>query len=190
MRDFTFDPWPIVQRIKYGMDAGCELTEMQALSVKLALQIEDGPRPSTGYEVLMTVSWCVGNGIPVPYWLALEFGDRLRQVSSFEARSLDDPAAFGPTPIKANENLRGAALRWQWAKKLEMFFSTSGPFRRTDDGYRAAAEALGLSVKQVRTLLPKTRKNTSKGRKPSHGPARSVNAHNPFGLGREKGPKS
>ena len=61
---------------------------------------------------------------------------------------------------------------------------------RTPEGRRKAADLLGLTEKQVRTLLPKIRKHTL-GHKPYSNPVATsvVRANDPFSLVQMKEPK-
>jgi hypothetical protein len=183
----TFDPWPHVKKKTDDQ----QLTKMQRLQLQFALDL-DSHRPTTGFDVLREAVRCAGAGIPAPDWLARDMQTRFQQVTQFSARSLDDPIAFGPTPrIQAGDQLRTAALRAKWGQMLEILFAPGAPLLpRTPTGHRKAAEMLGLTAKQVRTLTPTTRSN-KKGHKPYRAePASAGSAHDPFSLAHKKRPTS
>lgn len=179
----TFDPWPFVM----GIEDRDGLTEMQQLLVDFALDM-DAHRPKTGFDVLLDMARCVGNGIAVPDWLASDFALRLREVSAFAVPTLDDARAFGPLPTRREgDQLSTAALRAKWEDFLRVMFAP-GPFPRTGVGFERAAKVTGLSTKQIRKLLPRTRRNV-RGHKPQKEvPTAGASAHDPFSL--TKRPKS
>lgn len=121
---------------------------------------------SSGRNVLDAVADCARLGLPLPGWLAAAFLTRHSAVRHCRVPSWDDPQAFGsPYPgagrVPTRTQLSAMALRDRSIPLLQALFDPAGRYRlpRTAAGYAEAAAKLGLSPKQVRTWLPKTRKN-------------------------------
>lgn len=133
------------------------------------------------------VSSCVRAGLIAPDWLANPFIWQYDAVLNCRASTWDE--AFGPSH-PAGKHLSTLRLRRQYGIQLEQIFTNSEfhgrkALPRTLEGRREAARILGITEKQVRTLLKTTRKNV-KGHKPySVKSQATVSANDPFSLGRK-----
>jgi hypothetical protein len=128
---------------------------------------------------------CAVHAIAAPEWLARAYLRCYRKVTRYEVRSWDE--AFG-APFKPRADLAIGKLRRLKVWELAAFFERDGAPPRTKDGFRIAAQALGITPRQAEEWTPKTRKNT-RGHKPygwrrdSPGGA----ANDPFGLTQKPG---
>jgi hypothetical protein len=140
------------------------------------------------------VATCVRNDLVAPDWLARAFLRLYDKVLNCHVRTWDE--AFGPAHY-AKGHLSTLRHRRTYGRALQMMFS--GPNRwtgeklpRTDAGCKEAARVLGLTPKQVKTLLHKTRTNTRGHKAYGKLPATQAvltHAHDPFRLA-GRGPKS
>ncbi len=138
------------------------------------------------------VAKCVRAGLIAPDWLAYAFLRQYGQVLRCEVASWDE--AFG-TPFAPGKHLSTYRLQRHFGWRVNELF-TDDEFRgrkalpRTPDGRKKAAALLGLSEKQVRTLLPKIRKHT-RGHKPYSNPVATsvLRANDPFSLAHPKEPE-
>lgn len=136
------------------------------------------------------VASCVRNGLIAPDWLAVAFIQQYDKVLTCNVSTWDD--AFGPAHPKGN-HLSTLKLKRQYGFQLRELF-TDVDFRgrkklpRTTEGREEAARILGITEKQVRVLLPKTRTNV-KGHKPyKTAISTSARANDPFSLTIRKEP--
>ena len=137
------------------------------------------------------VASCVRHGLIAPDWLAVAFIRQYDKVLNCRVATWDD--AFGPAH-PTGKHLSTLKLKRMYGLQLMQLF-TDNEFNgrkrlpRTLEGREEAARILGISEKQVRLLLPKTRTNT-----PGHKPyvIRSTNAamaNDPFSRSSQKVPK-
>ena len=138
------------------------------------------------------IAQCVRAGLVAPNWLAYAFLRQYGKVLNCQVATWDE--AFGPA-FPAGTHLSTHRLKRDFRYQLYQLF-TADEFRgrealpRTPDGRKKAAALLGLTEKQVRTLLPKIRTHT-RGHKPYSNPATTtvLRANDPFSLTRTKEPK-
>ena len=137
------------------------------------------------------VASCVRHGLIAPDWLAVAFIRQYDKVLNCRVATWDD--AFGPAR-PTGKHLSTLKLKRMYGLQLMQLF-TDNEFHgrkrlpRTLEGREKAARILGISEKQVRLLLPKTRTNI-KGHKPYVGVSVSVaSANDPFSLAASKVPK-
>lgn len=134
------------------------------------------------------VSRCVRHGLIAPDWLAVAFIRQYDKVLNWRVGSWEE--AFG-TAKPQGFHLTTLRLRREHGLKLHLLFDGPDALPRTPAGRCLAAKMLGLSEKQVRTLLPRTRKN-SKGSEayrsavPTAARAAGVLDHDPFSLATKK----
>lgn len=154
------------------------------------------------------VALCVSAGFVAPEWLASAFMRQFNKVLNFEVATLDE--AFPAAPDLAGKNnlrpmyrifinrsdelqktgkhLSTLRLRRQYRIAVSELFNFLPKLPRTLAGRQEAARRLGITEKQVRTLLPKTRKNV-KGHKPyGWKSSTTAQANDPFGIARKKVP--
>jgi len=206
-----FDPWTATMAeamTQPDADApGGPVTRwLAALALKEA-RVELEQHPLDG------VALCIAAGFVAPDWLADAFTRQFNKVLNFEVATLDEAfppaaplsetgpralyliligAAGGrPSPLyPTGEHLSTRRLRRQYGVGVNQMFNFLPKLPRTPAGYKEAARRLGITEKQVRTLLPKTRTNV-KGHKP-YGCVASggIMANDPFSLTIKKRPKS
>jgi hypothetical protein len=131
------------------------------------------------------VAQCVRAGLVAPDWLAYAFLRQYGKVLNCQVATWDE--AFGPA-FPAGTHLSTHRLKRNFGFRLNQLF-TDDELRgrkalpRTPEGRKEAADRLGLTEKQVRTLLPKIRKHT-RGHKPYTNPvvASVLRANDPFAL--------
>lgn len=160
------------------------------------------------------VALCITSGFSVPNWLGAAFLRQFNKVVNFEVATLDE--AFQPPPprtgnelppaylnvlnihgggrpyslYKTSEHLSTLRLRRQYGTAVSELFNFIPKLPRTRAGREKAARILGITEKQVRTLLPKTRTNV-KGHKPYGWKSPiTAQANDPFGIARKKVPKN
>jgi hypothetical protein len=186
----TFDPFiSTLEEAKAQPDAWAE--HGAVLRWGAAQQI-NSDREELEKSPIDGVARCVRAGLVAPNWLAYAFLRQYGKVLRCEVASWDE--AFGP-PFAPGKHLSTYRLQRHFGWRVNELF-TDDEFRgrkalpRTPDGRKKAAALLGLSEKQVRTLLPKIRKHT-RGHKPYSNPvATSVSrANDPFSLAHPKEPK-
>ena len=137
------------------------------------------------------VAACVRYGLIAPDWLAEAFIRQYDKVLNCRVATWDD--AFGPAH-PTGKHLSTYRLIRQYGWRLQELFKDSefhGRARlpRTLRGREEAARFLGISEKQARALLPKTRTNI-KGHKPYGWKSATVgSANDPFSLAASKVPK-
>jgi len=133
------------------------------------------------------VGHCLRAGLSVPDWLAHAFLAGFKKLESCTVASFDE--AFGNVPVKG-KHLATRRLERQHRMAVEVAFMLADAPPRTPAGRRAIGQKLGLTEKQVRTLLPTNRSNT-KGHKAygASGPPILEIANDPFGLTRAKVPE-
>ena len=137
------------------------------------------------------VASCVRYGLAAPDWLATAFIQQYDKVLECRVETWDE--AFG-SAHPTGKHLSTHRLKRQYGWRLQELFKGSEFYGRkrlprTLAGREEAARILGITEKQVRALLPKTRINI-KGHKP-YG-LKSVNvgsANDPFSLAASKVPK-
>lgn len=160
------------------------------------------------------VALCVASGFVVPDWLASAFMRQFNKVVNFEVATLDE--AFQPAAPRARNELRPLyvtllntsqgggrpsalhktgkhlstlRLRRLYGTAVNELFNFIPKLPRTLAGRQEAALRLGITEKQVRTLLPKTRANV-KGHKPyGRRSPMAASANDPFSLAGRKVPK-
>ena len=145
------------------------------------------------YEQFPTegVACCVQGGLVVPDWLARAFLAQYYKVLNCKVATWDE--AFGPA-FTSGTHLSTFRLRRRYGYQIAALF-TDDKFRgikslpRTIEGRTEAAKILGITEKQVRNLMPKTRTNV-RGHKP-YVPKSSgmISANDPFSLNIRKKPK-
>jgi hypothetical protein len=142
-------------------------------------------------DPLAGVYLCAEHGLVMPEWLADAYARGYEKVLSCRVGTWDE--AFGPAHRKnGKHHLSTMRLHRQYGLWLERLFAPRNPQKlpRTPAGYREAARRLGITEKQVRTLLPKRRSNV-RGHKPySADSAPPISAHDPFSLARGQEPKN
>lgn len=130
------------------------------------------------------VARCVRAGLIAPDWLAFAFLRQYGKVLNCQVATWDE--AFGPAkPVGVH--LSTLRLRRKYAIQIHRLFDApwGANLPRTDTGRREAARQLGLTEKQVRTLLPKIRTN-ARGHKPyGRRATNNLSANDPFSLVRE-----
>ena len=137
------------------------------------------------------IASCVRHGLVAPDWLAVAFIRQYDKVLNCRVATWND--AFGPAH-PTGKHLSTLKLKRMYGLQLMQLFTNSefhGRKRlpRTLEGREESARILGISEKQVRLLLPKTRTNI-KGHKPYGGASVSVaSANDPFSLAASKVPK-
>jgi hypothetical protein len=136
------------------------------------------------------VAVCVRYGLIAPDWLAMAFIKQYDKVLTCNVSSWDD--AFGPAHPKGI-HLSTLKLKRQYGFRLRKLFTDDDyhgrkKLPRTAEGREEAARILGITEKQVRVLLPKTRTNV-KGHKPyKTAISTSARANDPFSLAVPKVP--
>ena len=139
------------------------------------------------------VAYCLRAGLNAPHWLASAYLAAYEKLENFTVASLDE--AFGHTPEKG-KHLSTRRLEKQHGMNIQIEFMLAGAPPRTPAGRERVAKKFGLTEKQVRTLLQKTRTNL-RGHKPyywktqntpSNAPIATQGANDPFGLA-QKVPK-
>lgn len=134
---------------------------------------------------------CATYNVVAPDWLAKAYLRCFRDVRWARVDRWSD--AFGPERRGQRPGQHLSSLRLQYSFRLRVEKLFTGPARlpRTYAGRQAAAQMLGITEKQVRALLAKTRVNV-RGHKPysveSTGAAPA--AHDPFSLTRKRVPNS
>lgn len=137
------------------------------------------------------VANCVRYGLVAPDWLAMAFIRQYDKVLECNVATWDD--AFGPAhPTGKHLSTHKLKRRYGW-RLNELFtdneFYGRKKLPRTPEGREEAARLLGITEKQVRVLLPKTRTNV-KGHKPYGRSAANVaSANDPFSIATRKTPK-
>lgn len=129
------------------------------------------------------VAHCLKACLPVPQWLSDAFLSMYEKFENLTVATLDE--AFGHTP-KKGKSLSNQRLEKQQRMNVQIAFIVAGGQARTLDGRRKVGEELGLTERQVRDLLVKTRLNV-KGHKPYRLKSDNTqgNANNPFGLAKK-----
>lgn len=186
----TFDPFiSTLEEAKAQPDAWAE--HGAVLRWGAAQQI-NSDREELEKSPIDGVARCVRAGLVAPDWLARAFLRQYGQVLHCKVASWDE--AFGP-PFPPGKHLSTYRLERRFGGRVNELF-TDDEFRgrkalpRTPEGRKKAAALLGLSEKQVRTLLPKIRKHT-RGHKPYSNPVATsvLRANDPFSLAHPKEPK-
>ena len=129
------------------------------------------------------VAHCLKACLLVPRWLSDAFLSMHEKFENLTVATLDE--AFNHTPEKGM-HLSTRRVKKQHGLEVQIAFSVVGGSPRTPAGRRAVAEKLGLTEKQVRNLLVKTRSNVI-GHKPQKPRKRESDntpssLHDPFGL--------
>lgn len=159
------------------------------------------------------VALCITAGFAIPDWLGEAFLRQFNKVVNYEVATLDE--AFQPPPpragneihpdylkllnirdggrtcalTKTGEHLSTRRLRRMYGNPIKELFNFLPKLPRTLAGRQEAARRLGITEKQVRTLLEKTRKNV-KGHKPyGRKISTAASANDPFSLAGRKEPK-
>jgi hypothetical protein len=133
------------------------------------------------------VARCVRAGLVTPDWLAQAFLRQYDEILNCRVGTWEE--AFGPAH-PTGVHLSTLRLRRMYWLRVHKLFTGPKKLPRTLAGRQQAAELLGITEKQVRTLLPKKRSNV-RGHKPYEPTqATELNANNPFGLTKAKVPKS
>lgn len=130
----------------------------QWLQAQRLLEMRERVERGSGFDVLEGVAVCAAAGLVMPTWLAQPFLRRYRQVEDAHVPSWDDGAAFG-RPYPPNFPFRTLRQKRELCSRLYAMFRPVGPLPRTDVGWKAAAEVLGISPRQVEDWTPKTRAN-------------------------------
>ena len=140
---------------------------------------------------IRAIGICVRHELIAPDWLAKAFLRQYEKVLFCKVASWDD--AFG-APHPSGVHLSTLRLKRKHIFRLTDLFTGSKfegreKLPRTLEGRKEAARQLGITEKQVRALLPKTRTNT-KGHKPyGWKSATAASANDPFSLAAGKVPK-
>jgi hypothetical protein len=140
-------------------------------------------------NILEGVAICMLHDLIAPRWLAVRFLRAQREVKWALLQTWDD--AFG-RPHPAGKRLSTLRLKYFFGHRVEALFTGHAKLPRTLAGRQEAARQLGISEKQVRALLPKTRVNV-RGHKPYTAATTNTEtppAHDPFHLTRKKVPGS
>jgi hypothetical protein len=162
-----FDPWAATLDewlAHFDGDTRAEETFDQFGRAVAIAKAPADPKDWSGRDVLQAVANCAHFGLAMPTWLASQYLRRFRWVVAARAPSWDHPRVFGEAfpgigrPRPTGVQLFVLRQKMSAVPALERFFST-GNAKRNPAGYAAAANELGLTVKQVRTWLPKTRRN-------------------------------
>ena len=187
----TFDPW--IATFEEGLayfvhEADISDEHMRWLRARWISARKDEILAGSGRDVLDAVAQCVVVGLPLASWLAEAFLERYKQVNAHVVASWDDDKAFGPPHPEAparrvtETQLRLIRDRKRWPTTLEYYFKhTNTP--KTPEGYEKAAAYFQsqLSVKQIKTLLPKIRRNSAGAKaSPSELADAVPNWHDPF----------
>lgn len=131
------------------------------------------------------IAACVRADLVAPDWLARPFLRQYSKVLNCDAATWDE--AFGPAHY-VKGHLATLKRRRMFGMQIQMMFTGPEKLPRTEAGYQQAAARTGLTPKQVKDMLPKTRNNV-RGHKPYGWKATSSgNANDPFKLARK--PKS
>lgn len=177
-----FDPWTATfEEAKAAQDAVGRLDgPAMPLSQWCAVQEINTLRPTVegggGFDTMDAVSRCIRHDLVAPAWLARAFLRRYDSVLNCRVGSWDE--AFGrPYPKRARMDIWRLRRLKRW--QLLNYFNETGA-SRNDAGWRAAAEALGITPRQAEDWTPKTRKN-ARGHKP-YKVAAEQPAHDPFGV--------
>ena len=137
------------------------------------------------------IASCVRHGLIAPDWLAMAFIRQYDKVLTCKVATWND--AFGPAQ-PTGKHLSTLRLKRQHGLRLRELFTDSEFYGRkklprTLEGREEAARILGISEKQVRTLLPATRINI-KGHKPyGQSTTSTASANDPFSIAARKVPK-
>lgn len=137
-----------------------------------------------GQHPIEGVAHCVRAGLVAPDWLSLAFIRQYDKVLNCRVATWDE--AFG-TAHPNGKHLSSHRLTREYGLRVkELFKSDDRSGRkglpRTLEGRVEAARLLGITEKQVRVLLPKTRTNV-RGHKPYGRKFTSaISANNPFSL--------
>ena len=125
------------------------------------------------------VARCVRAGLVAPDWLAAAFMRQYDMALNCRAGTWDE--AFGPAQPRG-VHLSTLRLRRLYRLRLQRMFDGPDRLPRTLAGRQEAARRLGITEKQVRTLLPMTRSN-ARGHKPYTAVAApAFRANDPFSL--------
>lgn len=190
-----FDPWTATLELAQqqpnayeNRGAVCQCVAAHKLTEK-----QDSIIRGDGFDVLQAVAECALNGLVMPDWLTDAYLSRYRIVQQCKADSWDAPDSFGK-PYPKGKHISTFRLQREYGLRVLALFEND-KFRgknglpRTLAGRQEAAKILGITEKQVRTLLPKTRANV-KGHKPYRTrSATAVSANDPFSLAARKVPK-
>ncbi|ABE44879.1 hypothetical protein [Polaromonas sp. JS666] len=146
--------------------------------------IED--RPYLEKNPLEGVARCVRYGLVAPAWLAAAFLRQYDEVLWCRLSTWDE--AFGPAH-PPGKHLSTLLLRRELEGRLQNLFTGINRLPRTLAGRQEAARIFGITEKQVRTLLGKTRTNV-KGHKPyTRSSSTAARANDPFSITSRKVPK-
>jgi hypothetical protein len=185
----TFDPWTATleeaEKQPNALETRGPFHQCAMAQVILSAREEFERCPIDG------IAQCVRASLVVPDWLAKAFLRQYDKVLNCHVATWDE--AFGPA-FASGKHLSTRRLYRQYGFRVLKLF-TNDEFRgekalpRTLAGRQKAAEILGISEKQVRTLMPKTRSNV-KGHKPySFRQQNNIQANDPFSLAATKVPK-
>lgn len=150
-------------------------------------------RVSTGQLALEALDAYLTHELAPPQWVLEGIADcydrfKSTRASSGWVNSTDQtPRTLGEAfEIPDHKgHLSTLRLRAAYAAKIANAFEVLGA-SRTQEGRELVAKSLGLTEKQVRTILPKTRKNV-KGHKPyKTAISTSARANDPFSLAVQK----
>lgn len=169
-----FDPWTAtIEEASLQEKPGRAFSQVNAATIIKEKAAFYQQNPLDG------VAYCVRYGLTIPKWLVTPFIGQYDRVKNCELKTWDE--AFGPAH-PSRLHLSALKLRLRFASKVWFLFNSENKFPRTPTGYQDAANLLGITVKQVLKLLPKTRANTKghKSYQPRSGSA--VSANNPFSL--------
>ena len=132
------------------------------------------------------VSDCVRHGLVAPDWLADAFIHQYDKVLNYRVATWDEAFGRANPPGKHLLTLR---LRRFFTMRVQALFEGEDALPRTMSGRKMAASTLGISEKQVRSLLSTTRLNT-RGHKPQKVDRKpSLSAHDPFSMTKRSVPK-
>lgn len=134
---------------------------------------------------------CAVYDLAAPDWLAKAYLRCFRDVRWARVARWSD--AFGPERRRHRPGQHLSTLRLQYffGPRVAKLFTGPAKLPRTLAGRQEAARLLGITEKQVRALLPRTRTNV-RGHKPYAAPlpAAAHPAHDPFRLTRIEVPDS
>lgn len=137
------------------------------------------------------IAVCIRHDLVAPNWLAMAFIRQYDKVLNCEVDTWDE--AFGSAHMSSGRHLSTLRLERKYGFSLSELFTdqdNQDKLPRTTDGYKQAAVRLGITEKQVRTLLPKTRTN-QRGHKPyTKSSSAAGSASDPFSIASTKGPKN